>query len=266
MELQTFQHKQFGDLRIYDEDGEVWFIGKDVADALGYSIPSKAITDHIDEEDRKKIDLRPFQNGKVGQNNLKSATWLINESGLYSLILSSKLPAAKSFKRWVTSEVLPSIRKTGKYELLPDAPADVVDDSETLDINTLEYDQRIRIASIIANCKRERLPLIAQVLSLEITSETKALAQDNNDAEKTAYEYIAGIFDSMKRDTPIRQFYNDYSKWCLFNNVSPLTKRGLGKVLKAYFPVQAVATSWYENGVRVASCVRCYRKIGGAVK
>lgn len=261
MELQTFQHKQFGDLRIYDENGEIWFVGKDVAESLGYDNPRKAITTHIDEEDRRKQNVPTSQNG-----TLVSATWLINESGLYSLILSSKLPAAKSFKRWVTSEVLPSIRKTGKYELLPDAPADVVDDSETLDINTLEYDQRIRIASIIANCKRERLPLIAQVLSLEITSETKALAQDNNDAEKTAYEYIAGIFDSMKRDTPIRQFYNDYSKWCLFNNVSPLTKRGLGKVLKAYFPVQAVATSWYENGVRVASCVRCYRKIGGAVK
>lgn len=266
MELQLFQHEQFGDLRTFDENGEIWFVGKDVAVALGYAVAHKAITAHVDEEDRKKVDIRGGQNAPLGNDNLKSATWLINESGLYSLILSSKLPAAKAFKRWVTSEVLPSIRKTGKYEILPAAPADVAADGETLDINTLEYDQRIRIASIIANCRRERLPLIAQVLSLEITNDTKQLAQDSNDAEKTAYEYIAGIFDQMKRDTPIRQFYNDYSKWCHFNNVTPLTKRGLGRVLKQYFPVQAVATSWYENGVRIASCVRCYRKIGGAVK
>lgn len=265
MELQTFQHEQFGDLRIYDENGEVWFIGKDVATALGYNNQSKAITEHIDAEDRKKANFQFSQNGRVGNSNLKSATWLINESGLYSLILSSKLPAAKAFKRWVTSEVLPSIRKTGKYELLPDAPADVVDNSETLDINTLEYDQRIRIASIIANCKRERLPLIAQVLSLEIV-ESQALAINGTASEKTAYDYICSIFDNMKRDTPIRQFYNDYTHWCMMNDVKPLTKTGLGKVLKAYFPVQAVSTSWYENGVRIASCVRCYRKIGGAAK
>ena len=265
MELQTFNHEQFGDLRIYDENGEIWFIGKDIADALGYKNGSRDITCHVDEEDRKKVDLREYQNGTTGKTNLKVATWLINESGLYSLILSSKLPKAKEFKRWVTSEVLPSIRKTGKYELLPDASADAEEQGETLDINTLEYDQRIRIASIIASCRRERLKLVAQVLSLEIV-DPQTLAKDSDNAEKTAYEYISGIFDSMKRDTPIRQFYDEYTKWCSFNNVIPLTKQGLGKVFKKYFPVKAVSTSWYENGVRIASCVRCYRKIGGAVK
>lgn len=85
MELQIFNHEQFGNLRIMDEDGVVWFIGKDVAQALGYNNQSKAIQQHVDEEDKKKIDIRSSQNGRV-ENNLVSRAWLINESGLYSLI------------------------------------------------------------------------------------------------------------------------------------------------------------------------------------
>ena len=95
------------EVRTIEKDGEPWFVGKDVADVLGYTNTQKAIRDHVDEEDKltERIVLS-------GQNR---EAILINESGLYSLILSSKLPDAKKFKRWVTSEVLPSIRKTGSY-------------------------------------------------------------------------------------------------------------------------------------------------------
>lgn len=109
-ELQTFTSAAFGSVRIIDKGGQPWFVGKDVADILGYSNSSKAIPQHVDDEDRQKQNLPTAQNGK-----LVAASWLINESGLYSLILSSKMPKAKEFKRWVTSEVIPAIRKTGGY-------------------------------------------------------------------------------------------------------------------------------------------------------
>lgn len=109
-ELQTFTSAAFGSVRIIDKGGQPWFVGKDVADILGYSNSSKAIPQHVDEEDRQKQNLPTAQNGK-----LTAASWLINESGLYSLILSSKMPKAKEFKHWVTSEVIPAIRKTGGY-------------------------------------------------------------------------------------------------------------------------------------------------------
>lgn len=103
-------HPEFGELRTVKIDEEPWFVGKDVAEALGYSNTSKAIITHVADEDKIIKMLPNSQNGKtVGK------TYIINESGLYSLILSSKLPSAKEFKHWVTSEVLPSIRKNGAY-------------------------------------------------------------------------------------------------------------------------------------------------------
>lgn len=105
----VFTHPEFGELRTVEIDGVVWFVGKDVAEALGYSKSRNAIAAHVDEEDKTHA---PIQGGcSTGVQD----TIVINESGLYSLILSSKLPSAKEFKHWVTSEVLPSIRKTGGY-------------------------------------------------------------------------------------------------------------------------------------------------------
>lgn len=103
----VFNHPQFGTIRTIEKDGEVWFVGKDVAEALGYSNPKNAVPMHVDAEDKLSTQIE-----YAGQ---KRTVTIINESGLYSLILSSKLPSAKDFKRWVTSEVLPSIRKTGGY-------------------------------------------------------------------------------------------------------------------------------------------------------
>ena len=105
-DLQIFKNTEFGEIRTMTIDNEPWFVGKDVAEVLGYTNPQKAVRDHIDDEDKTVNDLFSV-NGTKGI--------LINESGLYSLILSSKLPKAKEFKRWVTSEVLPAIRKHGIY-------------------------------------------------------------------------------------------------------------------------------------------------------
>lgn len=107
-QCEIFNHPEFGNLRCIEKDGEPWFVGKDVAMALGYSNASKAIIAHVDSEDKVIKMLPNSQNGKtIGK------AYIINESGLYSLILSSKLESAKRFKRWVTSEVLPALRKTG---------------------------------------------------------------------------------------------------------------------------------------------------------
>lgn len=105
-QIQIFENTDFGRVRVTEVNGEPFFIGKDVAKVLGYTNPQKAIRDHVDEEDRT-VNESFTVNG--------TSPLLINESGLYSLIIGSKLPEAKKFKRWVTSEVLPSIRKTGKY-------------------------------------------------------------------------------------------------------------------------------------------------------
>ena len=105
--IQVFENKEFGKVRTTDVNGQPYFVGKDVAEILGYTNPSKAIADHVDDEDKLNNETL----SSLGQRG----GWLINESGLYSLILTSKLPKAKAFKRWVTSEVLPSIRRHGLY-------------------------------------------------------------------------------------------------------------------------------------------------------
>lgn len=107
-ELTLFNNPEFGSVRAVEINGEVWIAGKDVATNLKYSNPQKAIRDHVDEED-KTVNEMFTVNG--------TAIVLINESGLYSLVLSSKMPDAKKFRRWITSEVIPSIMRTGSYSM-----------------------------------------------------------------------------------------------------------------------------------------------------
>ncbi len=107
--LTIYENEEFGTVRTVVVDGEPWFVGKDVAEALGYSNSRKALLDHVDNEDKGVTNCDTLG----GNQNLT----IINESGVYALIFGSKLPNAKKFKHWVTSEVLPSIRKTGSYNL-----------------------------------------------------------------------------------------------------------------------------------------------------
>ena len=109
MDLQVFTNHELGAVRVLEINGESWFIGKDVADILGYTNSRKAIGDHVDDEDRGVT--------KCDTLGGEQEFTIINESGLFSLILSSKLPTARKFKRWVTSEVLPAIRKHGVYAI-----------------------------------------------------------------------------------------------------------------------------------------------------
>lgn len=106
-ELKVFNNPEFGTIRTIEQNGEPWFVGKDVAEVLGYSDTAQAIRKHVEEEDKGVVEMTTPGG--------KQPLTVINESGLYSLVLSSKLPTAKKFKRWVTSEVLPAIRKHGGY-------------------------------------------------------------------------------------------------------------------------------------------------------
>lgn len=107
-ELQIFNNSEFREIRTVEIDGILWLVGKDVAEALGYERPTKAILDHVDDEDKDEVPIQDF----IGR---MQNTPVINKSGLYSLVLSSKLPGAKAFKCWVTKEVLPAIREQGAY-------------------------------------------------------------------------------------------------------------------------------------------------------
>lgn len=130
-ELKLFENPEFGSVRIVTINGEPWLVGKDVALALGYSNPRDALAKHVDEEDKNTVAKR---DGTSGNPNMT----IINESGLYSLVLSSKLPGAKKFRRWVTSEVLPSIRKTGGYQIPQDYPSALRALADTVEqVNTL---------------------------------------------------------------------------------------------------------------------------------
>lgn len=109
--ITVFDSERFGSIRAVTIDDEPWFVGKDVAQVLGYANPNESISEHVDAEDKLNSKSLSSFELNLGQRG----GWLINEAGLYSLVLSSKLPSAKQFKRWVTSEVLPSLRKTGGY-------------------------------------------------------------------------------------------------------------------------------------------------------
>ena len=144
-ELKVFQNEEFGEVRSLVINNEPWFVGKDVAKALGYENPSKAIRDHVEEEDKKVgvQNVTPYISDNLGR---KQYPTFINESGVYSLIFGSKLPTAKKFKHWVTSEVLPTLRKTGKYEIPKDpmSALKLIFEAQTQTNEKVEkHDQRI---------------------------------------------------------------------------------------------------------------------------
>ncbi|MCR5438017.1 MAG: Bro-N domain-containing protein [Selenomonas sp.] len=154
-EIQIFNNPEFGDVRVLEIEGEPWLVGKDVAEKLGYTNPQKAIRDHVDDEDKRGERI-------VHPSGGAQETIVINESGLYSLILSSKLPTAKKFKHWVTSEVLPAIRKTGSYgktmsqvEILAQAAQQLVEQEKRLTAVEKRMDGVRDIVALSANGWRQ---------------------------------------------------------------------------------------------------------------
>lgn len=159
--LKIYKNPDFGQVRVIEQGGEPWFIGKDVADILCYSNARKVIGDHVDEEDRNSVTIRDGNKGNPNQI-------IINESGLYSLILSSKLPTAKQFKRWVTSEILPSIRKNGTYSgHRQGRKALLTDDCVESEIERLTTSPEVRLARQEQRLKYKRRQYAYQLRNLE---------------------------------------------------------------------------------------------------
>lgn len=159
-DLKVFNNPEFGQIRTLMIEDAPWAVGKDVATALGYGNPQKALRDHVDPDDilMGERNVTPSVTDKLGRPQFPA--W-INESGLFSLILSSKLPSAKRFKHWVTSEVLPALRRSGKYEIATqDDPAPPV--AEQRKITPDDY---LRAASIVGSCRNERLPIVLNMLA-----------------------------------------------------------------------------------------------------
>lgn len=146
-EIQIFKHEQFGEIRtMVDKKGEPWFVGKDVAKMLGYKKSRNALMAHVDADDKKDALI---QGPLGGPQNMT----IINESGLYSLILASKLPQAKAFKRWVTSEVLPQIRKTGGYIPTRDAQGRKLSEQEVVAVANRIAQRTVKQKNLAAdNC------------------------------------------------------------------------------------------------------------------
>lgn len=183
--IQLFTNEELDmKVRVVEINGEPWLVGKDVAEVLGYSNTAKAIRDHVDIEDKlsERIVLS-------GQNREVS---VINESGLYSLVLRSKLPEAKKFKRWVTSEVLPSVRKHGMY-----ATDDLLNDPDLM----------IKAANKIKEEKEGRLKAESQVK--ELTDKVVKLSIDVNNLEKRTVKGTTLTDISCCTDTP-RRLIEDY--------------------------------------------------------
>ena len=159
-EIQIFENAEFGKIRTIVIDNEPWFVGKDVATALGYAKPENAIANHVDEEDKTSTLIQG------SGSNYKSKTIVINESGVYSLVFGSKLPTARAFKRWVTHEVLPAIRKTGSYHA---SGSYMIDDPiERARAWIREQEERKQLAA--ANAAMQPKALFADAVSASETS------------------------------------------------------------------------------------------------
>lgn len=169
-EIRIFNNPDFGDVRTVMIDDEPWFVGKDVCTVLKYARPDNAVVDRVDEEDRRYIDSKTHPQNKdvIDYRELgQRGGWLINESGLYSLIFGSKLDSAKKFKRWVTSEVLPTLRKTGGYRV----PQTIPEQIQLLAQGNVELNKRVDILSE----RMDKIELDLPLLPIEADRITEAV-------------------------------------------------------------------------------------------
>ena len=264
--LQIFKNNNFGELKTIIFNDEIWFVGKEIAIILGYgngNLKSKAIAnaivDHVDEEDKKMLNhsqcvelFREYQNGdptfKINSNGMM----VINESGLYSLILSSKLPSAKTFKRWVTSEVLPSIRKTGKY--------DVADKNYNVPKTYIEALEFLIVA------EKEKLEFANKNITLKLENKELSKAVEVNKDKVEFYDTVLGSESSFttrqiaqelgmtatalnKKLAEFKVQYKQSGQWLLYRKYISL---GLTKI-RTHTPSQDKSktfhlTVWTEKG------------------
>lgn len=195
-ELTLFQNPEFGTIRSLTIDGEPWFVGKDVAKALGYSNGRDALYKDVDNEDKNTVAIC---DGIQGNPNMT----VINESGVYSLIFGSKLEFARRFKHWVTSEVLPAIRKTGSYSM------------------NEKYD-RMELARIISSCKSatavKTISALFEICVKPIASHTRTMGNDSVSVFLERYD------SKLLQTIPNQEVYNDYERFCHRNDFTAITQ------------------------------------------
>ncbi|GAA0825410.1 phage antirepressor [Clostridium tertium] len=229
-DIQIFKNIEFGQVRVITKESENWFIGKDIAEVLGYSNTRDALKSHVDDED--KADVAIYDGSQ--NRNMK----IINESGLYSLILSSKLEGAKKFKRWITSEVLPQIRKTGGY--IP------IDEEES------EQDILAKALLIAQNTLKKKDELI-KAKDREIENKNRFLNQISSSSNSILVRDVAHL--ATKNDLKIgeKRLWNKLREWGLIqkNSTKPM-QRALEQGLfeKSEFVIQR------SNGVETKFTTR----------
>ena len=220
--IQIFNNTQFGQVRAVTIDGEPWFVGKDVAERLGYTNPQKAIRDHVDDEDKGVNEM--FTPGG------KQQVPIINESGLYSLVLSSKLPTAKAFKRWITSEVIPSIRRRGGYINGQDqlSPEELMARALVVAQQTLaDRERRISELTVTTQIMQPKAEYFDQIVDRNLLTNFRETAKQLGIMEKSFIQFLIDHKD-LYRDKrgklmpyagknnglfEVKECFNDKTQW-----------------------------------------------------
>lgn len=209
-ELQIFNNPEFGQIRTIIKDGEIWFVGRDVAEALKYERPTKAILDHVEDED-KEI-LAKGQNSHFGTLEIPNrGLVIINESGLYNMALSSQLPTARGFKRWITKEVIPSIRKHGGY-LTPAKIEEVLSNPDTI----------IKLATELKKLRTENQMQAQQIAEFKPIKEYVDIILQSTDTVTITqiaadYGLSAKKLNKILNEEKIQHKVND--QWILYSNM-----------------------------------------------
>ena len=239
-EITVFNNDEFGSIRTWVVDDEPWFVGKDIATILGYAKPENAIANHVDDEDKTSTLIQG------SGSNYKSKATLINESGLYSLILSSKLPNARQFKRWVTGEVLPSIRKTGSYSK-PMSQLEIAQYSINL---LIEQERKMKALEAQQGEQVKRLDIIDSRLEVLNGVHIEGTGRDRLNAMVRAYVVKKGISyaEGWKN---FKKAYNHAFRTCLGALLTNYTKKNNLRS-KPTIPRFLEKTNRLDDGLRVA--------------
>ena len=232
-ELMVFNNAEFGQVRTMEINGEPWFVGKDVAAALGYERATKAISDRVDKED---IDEIPIQDS-IGR---MQKTPIINESGVYALIFGSKLPNAKKFKHWVTSEVLPTIRKTGTYSITQSKPDSymIENPADRARRWAEEYEEKLALECKIAE-QQPKVEYHDAVLNKSGLMTTTAIAKD------LGFKSAKQLNDLLKRD---RVIYKKSDTYYLYADYEYLITEGYCDYKSYKNENSSLSLQWTEKG------------------
>lgn len=229
-QMTIFKNPAFGEVRIIKgENNTPWFVGKDVATILGYKDPKRSIYDHVDEEDKTTVLIQH------PGSNYKSNTTLINESGLYALILSSKLPQAKQFKHWVTSEVLPSIRKTGSYSIQQKVDSYMIEDSIARAKRWIEEEEERRTLKLTVENQKPMVMLAEERIDKKgcysLTDVTKSLHLKRGQITKWAKSQGFIHKTLAEVNNKGEEFFKVYSTDGVHNQIG-ITENGLEYISK----------------------------------